>query len=108
MLKSEHITIYHKVDDPIYDSFREHIKQRDEFNNHVKEIQLNDRIKIWRTERDIEKDCKEKLAKYEREQERKSTRMYRIMTCQWCRKKPISKEEKQENWLKQRNNRILR
>lgn len=38
MIQNDNFTIYHKIDDPVYDSFREHIKQKDEFNNHIKEI----------------------------------------------------------------------
>ena len=34
--------------------------------------------------------------------------MYNLLTCAWCKKKPISKEVKQQKWLETRNNRILR
>jgi hypothetical protein len=108
MLKNDNITIYHKVDDPIYDEFRSHVKERDEFNHHIKEIELNDRIKIWRTIRDVEKDTKERCAMIEEREKSKKKRMRKLMTCQCFRKKPISKEQKEQKWLKDRNNRILR
>ena len=104
----DQLVIYHKVNDPIYDSFREHVKQRDEFNNHIKEIELNSRIKIWRTLRDVEKDTKERVAKIEAREKAKKSRLRRWLTCQCFRKRPITPEQRQMNWLKDRNNRILR
>ena len=74
-------TIYHKVDDPIYHEFRDHVKERDEFHTHIKEIEVNDRIKIWRTHRDVEKDTKERLQKYERKEHNKKVRKRRLMRC---------------------------
>ena len=65
LLNDETVTIYHKVDDPVYESFRENVRLRDEFNNHISTIDLNDRVKIWRTHRNIEEDCKARLLKYE-------------------------------------------
>jgi len=73
-LKSEHLTIYHRVNDPVHDEFREYVKQRDEFNNHFSEIELNDRIKIWRTMRDVEGDTKKRFAKIEAREKAKKRR----------------------------------
>lgn len=86
------ITIYHKVNDPVYDEFRNHIKDRDEFNSHIKEIQLNDRIRVWRTLRDVEQDTKDRLAKIEKREAAKKKRLRKWLTCQCCRKRPITKE----------------
>lgn len=45
--------------DPIYQEFRKNIKERDAFlTDGTKGLKLNDRIKIWRTKRDIENDTK--------------------------------------------------
>ena len=108
MIKDETITIYHKVDDPVYDEFKENIRLRDEFKNHIKEIQLNDRVKIWRTLRDVEADTKERMAKIATREKAKKQRAHRWVTCQCFRKNPISAEQKQLIWLKDRNTRIKR
>ena len=45
----------------IYESFRKNIRDREAFNQDIKNIQLNDNIRIWRTNKAIEDDCKERL-----------------------------------------------
>lgn len=46
------------------------------------------------------------MSKYNRDQKAKKERVRNILTCKCCRKKPISEEKKQLNWLKSRNERI--
>lgn len=105
-LQDDNVVIYHRVNDPIYDEFRSHVKLRDQFNSHLSEIELNDRVKIWRTHRNIEQDTKDRLAKYDKAQKAKQNRLRNILTCKYCRKKPETKEKKQLDWLKTRNKRI--
>ena len=42
----------------IYDKFRQTIRDREAFNNEIKQIKLTDQIKIWRTNKAIEDDCR--------------------------------------------------
>ena len=80
--------IYHKINDPVYENFRQNIRDRESFNNNIKNIKLNDRIRIWRTTRDIEQDCKKALAKKEKRDKDKQKRIKKWLYCGWCRKKP--------------------
>jgi hypothetical protein len=51
--------------DPVVEQFRQNIRDRENFHKNIKNIKLNDRIRIWRTNRDIESDCKEAMKKRE-------------------------------------------
>jgi hypothetical protein len=54
---------FYKVDDPVYYEFRTNIKDKKEWNNKIKSIQLSAEKTIWRTDKDYEKICKEMLTK---------------------------------------------
>ena len=108
MLENEQITIYHKANDPIYDSFRQHVKERDEFKHHIQDVEISDRIRIWRSMQAIEEDCKNRLAKQERQKRKKEERKTYYLKCRCCFKKRKNPELVQLDWLRNRNLRIKR
>tara|TARA_B110000305_G_C18986262_1_gene423969 strand:+ start:175 stop:399 length:225 start_codon:yes stop_codon:yes gene_type:complete len=57
--------LYYRTDDPVYEEFRKNIRDRESFNKKIQGIKINERIKIWRTERNIDDDCKAILKKQE-------------------------------------------
>lgn len=65
MLMNPDNEFYARTDDPVYEEFRKNIRDREQFNSKIQGIKLNDRIKIWRTNRRIEEDCKAILKKSE-------------------------------------------
>ena len=67
MPKYEYAVISHKIEDETYDSFREHIRQRDQFKNEVKDIESNIRTKLWDNFKKIEEETQAKQTKFERD-----------------------------------------
>lgn len=98
--------IYHSGRDPIYETFRQHIRDREGFNNNVLHLKLNDKIRIWRTKRDIEADCRAALRKREDKVEEKQKLVDRYLFCGCLFKRPDSFAVRKERWLRGRSERI--
>uniref|UniRef100_A0A7S3CSK2 Uncharacterized protein n=1 Tax=Strombidium rassoulzadegani TaxID=1082188 RepID=A0A7S3CSK2_9SPIT len=100
--------IYHRVDDPVYDEFRQNIRERESFLNNISDIELNDRVRIWRTNRDIEKNCKEKMLKIEQREKAKKEKVSRLLCCRCLKKPKLNETQKRFEWLRNRTRRILK
>jgi hypothetical protein len=108
MLLNPDTEFYAKTDDPVYEEFRKNIRDREAFNNKIQSIKLNDRIKIWRTQRNIEEDCKAILQRQEERKRQKQERIKKYLLCGCLRKKRISAARKQWMKLANRSRAILR
>ena len=71
MLLNPNEEIYHNANDPIYETFRQSIKDRENFRKNVINLKLNDKIRIWRTKRDIEEDCRKRMRATEQKKKKK-------------------------------------
>lgn len=99
---------YAKTDDPVYQEFRNNIRDREAFNKKIKGIKLNDRIKIWRTNRSIEDDCKAILFKQEEKKRKEKEKINKYLYCGCLRKKKLSKAKIAWMRLASRSKQILR
>ena len=75
MLMNPDNEFYARTDDPVYEEFRKNIRDREQFNKKIQGIKLNDRIKIWRTHRSIEDDCKAILQRQEEKKKKEKERI---------------------------------
>lgn len=87
MLLNPDMEFYHKTDDRVYEKFRQTIRDREAFNNEVKQIKLTDEIKIWRTNKRIEDDCKQAMQRAREAEEAKRERIEYYVYCGCFRKK---------------------
>ena len=60
------MVISHKETDLHYFEFRDQVSQRDRFNRHEQEDYADERLKIWRTHRDIEQDSRARSDRYDK------------------------------------------
>lgn len=88
---------YHRTNDSVYDKFRATIRDKEAFNREIKQIKLTDQIKIWRTNKAIEDDCKQAMARREKLEREKRERVEYYICCGCCRrKKPKLTAEQKE------------
>jgi hypothetical protein len=107
MLMNPDNEFYARTNDPVYEEFRKNIRDRESFNKKIQGIKLNDRIKIWRTNRNIEEDCKAILAKQEQKKKMEKERIHKYVLCGCLRKKKLSMARLKWMKLASRSKQIL-